>query len=216
MKPQLLGYDIRVATSTVIEREWNATRREQYLLRPEIFCPVSVDKAVLTSVFEFDVSDTRSSSGKIVLHPADFHQQALGLWRERRDMEQKAISEKGKLGSQLLKVLAITLGEEDRVARNQYWREFFSETVVAEELDAPWEFGGFDVADRYLTSGLSNCGLGDELKALRGEWATSVNDQGLFSTLEMAVKYREFLGSRVPVHAPFCVYGIHWREMKWE
>jgi len=46
----LLGFDAREAISPV--RDWDAARRELYLLRPEVTRPLSVDALVWPSVFE--------------------------------------------------------------------------------------------------------------------------------------------------------------------
>jgi hypothetical protein len=68
---------------------------------------------------------------------------------------------------------------------------------------------GYDVADRYLVSGLSNCMLPSaDLDGVRRAWAVYLNPYGLFSKQSDAVRYTTFCDRLVPEHAPFLAYRI--------
>lgn len=71
------------------------------------------------------------------------------------------------------------------------------------------ELLGFDVADRLLISGISNCQLDrDELTAIRSEWAYAINDNGLVREVRLARNLRSVCDRLIPEHAPFEIYRI--------
>ena len=68
---------------------------------------------------------------------------------------------------------------------------------------------GFDVADRYFVSGLSNCMLsGEELAVSRKDWSKAINTWGLVNDSEAATAFRAVCNRLVPEHAPFEVYRV--------
>ena len=63
---------------------------------------------------------------------------------------------------------------------------------------------GFDVCDRWLVSGLSNCGLPELLDATsRQDWSRLLNEHGLFSEAGPAERLARYLDGAIPEHAPF-------------
>ena len=69
---------------------------------------------------------------------------------------------------------------------------------------------GFDVADYWLMSGLTNCGYSpQEAAALTPVWGPRLNHWHLFATLAEATVFAEVTDERVPEHAPFYAYGIY-------
>ena len=76
-------------------------------------------------------------------------------------------------------------------------------------MSEAWEFLGFDVADEWLLSGLSNCGYGDDAEPLRREWAGHLNGHHLFDNLDKAIEFEALTDKRVEEHAPFFIYGIY-------
>jgi hypothetical protein len=72
------------------------------------------------------------------------------------------------------------------------------------EVDHTLRFLGYDVADKSLTSSLSNCGA--------GPWCTrqynSINKFSLFDDLREAEEFRNYSDSEVTGHAPFLVFSI--------
>ncbi|MCC6953741.1 MAG: hypothetical protein IT290_06460 [Deltaproteobacteria bacterium] len=87
-----------------------------------------------------------------------------------------------------------------------------SEVNVQHLRDTEWTFLGYDVADEWLLSGLSNCGLGrDQSADTKSQYNAEMNSLGLFASAHAAERFAHFLDARVTEHAPFSVYGI-WRR----
>jgi len=73
---------------------------------------------------------------------------------------------------------------------------------------------GYDVADRYFVSGLSNCLLSPaELAEIRKTWSCSINDRGLFEGIAAAKAFRSVCYCLVPEHAPFETYHLRQIEI---
>ena len=78
--------------------------------------------------------------------------------------------------------------------------------------DHQWKFLGFDVADYWLTSGLSNCGQGIAMSEDdRRPYQSDLNSSGLFQSADLAAKFAVLLNIRVPEHSPFRVFGMWMR-----
>lgn len=68
---------------------------------------------------------------------------------------------------------------------------------------------GYDVADRWLLSGLMNCALhAAEHEELSAKFSRMLNPFGLFVSSKEADLFRLECDKRVPEHSPFYVYGI--------
>jgi hypothetical protein len=88
-----------------------------------------------------------------------------------------------------------------------YWKAVIEGFVQPEAYTT--DSLGYDVADRYHLSGLSNCGLSaEEIGVVRKQFAAHINPFGLFSDPLVAADFRASCGQLVPEHAPFCVYRI--------
>ena len=200
MRMDFLGFDLRYKS-----RDWGPERREQYLIKPDVEQPLSVDKAVFPSIFDFDNGAPNRQSRRLVVQPREFRLQALGLWGDYDAMSRHG-HDRNTGGENLISiaVAVATFGDP-------YWGDFVIESSFPGEDAKRWRFAGCDVADKFLTSGVSNCGLGDELHSLRQVWACRINEDGLFSAIEHASNFARFLDSRVAEHAPFFPFGIYVR-----
>jgi hypothetical protein len=76
---------------------------------------------------------------------------------------------------------------------------------------ATYHLLGYDVADYYLMSGLSNCGYSpaEEAASLTPAWAPLLNEWHLFGRPADATAFAAVTADRVPEHAPFYAYGIY-------
>lgn len=203
MNNLLLGFDCRLVFSDKVRSAWDRQRRERYLLRTDIDVPISVDTVVSPSMFDFDAVDVDAE--KIHLQPSDFHQQALRLWRDLASMQHN-LPDDEELRSTM--TIAIQLHHENLDA-DDWWRDFAAETVTPADLGSDWLSIGFDVADRYLTGALSNCGYDQEVKQqAETNWSSDINEFGLISSLGRAAAFRVYSDSRVQEHAPFFVFEI--------
>jgi hypothetical protein len=202
MNTLLLGFDCRRGFADEVQHAWNQVRRERYLLRVDVRIPVSVDTVALPSVFDFD---SVSAAGTIQLQPMDFHQQALRLWRDLAAM--RAILT-GNAALKSAMQIAIIL-HCDNLEIDPWWRDFLAEPITPAGVGNDWTSIGFDVADRYLTSALSNCGYEPQEKVQHETaWVGDINEFGLISELSRAVSFRDFSDSRVQGHAPFYVFEV--------
>jgi len=184
----LLGFDAREAISPV--RDWDAARRELYLLRPEVTRPLSVDALVWPSVFE-RLTDLGWTG------PVE------ALWDDLARMDAKL---EALPGTPRWRIAVAWVPENDA-------RRTASPPTPAETTpDAPaddWSILGFDVADSMHISGLSNCGYQDsERAAFRRDWAGELNEHHLFGNPATARAFRDATDARVPEHAPFFVYCL--------
>lgn len=203
MNNLLLGFDCRLVFSDKARSAWDRQRRELYLLKTDIDLPISVDTAVSPSIFDFDTVDVDAE--KIHLQPSDFHQQALRLWRDLASMQHTLPHDEGLRSTM---TIAIQLHHENLDA-DDWWRDFAAETVTPADLGSDWLSIGFDVADRYLTSALSNCGYDQEIKKQTGaNLGSDINEWGLISKIGRADAFRVDSDSRVQEHAPFFVFEI--------
>ena len=93
-------------------------------------------------------------------------------------------------------------------------------TAFPEEEDGPtpqiepavarYDLLGYDVADYWQLSGLTNCGYSpEEAASLAPVWAPLLNEWHLFGNPDDAEAYADVTDKRVPEHAPFYAYGVY-------
>jgi len=84
--------------------------------------------------------------------------------------------------------------------------------VNPEQRAPDWVLLGYDVADQWMLSGLSNCGFRpglDDAPSLRAEWGPRLNEFHLFPDIDDAFLFKRFSDERLRSdHAPFFVFGL--------
>lgn len=81
--------------------------------------------------------------------------------------------------------------------------------VNPSQPEETWAFLGYDVSDRYLLSGLSNCGKdADEIPTMRQHFGPYLNEHHLFTSAEPALDYKKWADQDTG-HAPFFIYGLY-------
>lgn len=206
MTERNLGFDLRVSGESRYGNEWTDERRNRYLIRTDVALPLSVDRAVWPSVFSYENSANDSDPSRTVIVPSDFHEQALRLVADLRKLEQLRTSSGGSVGTC---TVCITLVDDGSASSDEWWAMAFAESTNP-ALHPDWKFMGYDIADRYFTSGMSNCGYAPNyISEVRTEWCRDVNECGLIDSLDRALVFRTFSDKRVPAHSPFCVFGIY-------
>lgn len=211
MVNQILGFDFRVADWPGITAWWDEPRRAHYLLRPEVPWVASVDSAVLPSVFDFGNALNSPATGFAIsrLIPEGMHQQAFGLWRDLGAMQQ-AVSRQSLPKDATYMSIALTVIGDDLPATQWAWDDLLEERTNPPTVSQGWKLLGYDVADRSLLSGLSNCGYdGDEKPILTKTWPDKLNEVGLLRDLNDAMEFKDVTNRRVPEHAPFLVFGLY-------
>lgn len=208
MQSTLLGFDYRIAfNSEMLVEQWTTQRRNQYLLRLDVPVPLSVDRIVWPSLFCFENAHDQTSAG-IQINPVDFHHQALRLWANQAEMKRSV--ESANCHQNIGSFVAITLEGENSKDLDERWQMAFEEPTDPTDLDDNWGLIGYDVADKFFTSGLSNCGYGyEDLQKLRVRWQSSLNGSGLFPSIDLANAFKAYADGRIPSHAPFYVFGMY-------
>jgi hypothetical protein len=192
----LLGFDVRQTTSADAP-EWDAQRREDFLFRADVLRPLSTDPTVWPSL--------GGNTLRIASSPG--HQD---LWSDLQSL-QSYVSALDKTVASRSAVIAVTLhlsgGDE---AEQNYWHTQVPHPTPSTR-QAGWSFLGYDVSDRWLLSGLSNCGFvaaQDDTQALKQQWSQKLNAHHLFDKLEDAIEFKGLSNRRVVEHSPFFVFGI--------
>jgi hypothetical protein len=212
LNTRLIEFDVRIARDQYVGRRWDKDSKAEYLLRPDVEWPLSVDRSVWPSVFfSKTFRDHRDSYSTIPVDPKLEGNEWLDLARMRthydahrrlapggvfvgiellseKTLEGSVVLYEGPSGSQCGISLAPTV--PDRVPEGS--------THI-----------GYDVATAGWISGLANCGYTeDEIAELGPLWAPRLNSVGLLSTLEDAVAFRQISDQRVPEEAPFWIYAL--------
>ncbi len=190
---RLIGFDIRLGRQTS-ELSWNEERRSLYLLRDDIRRPLSVDQTVWPSCFP--KADREQWRG------------VLGHWSDFDTMCGAAERLGIDVGSSCLLSTVVVwdlLSAEER----DEWATKRLDQAAPERPGPEWRVLGYDVADQWLTSGLSNCGyVRNERAELQPRWASRLNAHHLFDDPADALLFVKVTNERVPQHAPFFVYGL--------
>ena len=197
MSEVLLGFQLRVDCGQM--PNWSSDERAKYLLVASVSVPISVDTTVwpisinqsmLSRIFEDYSSEPFSAPN------------GLSVYRLRVALELLDRRE----GS--VPIAITTLNEDADDLKTSHHIEDVGYTVA--DLSARgWQRLGYDVADRWLTSGLMNCGYAaTEKQALKASYGGLINDHHLFRETSDAIAFSVQCSARVAGHAPFLVYGI--------
>jgi hypothetical protein len=167
--------------SIVAEPGWTMRHRTQFLLRQDVTAVRSVDRRVWE----------RPPGLQSPPEPA-------GLWPSLSDLlaAAQAVDRTGAV------ILRITAFEDDEPVPE-------SADPNAPALER-YDLLGYDVADWFLLSGLTNCGYSpEEAASLAPTWAPLLNEWHLFDDPADAIAFEAVTAARVPEHAPFYGYGIY-------
>ncbi len=199
MNETVLGFQLRLTPQAL--QSWNLERRAMYLLRENIRFPLSVDTAV------WPESDDWRSLSTIFTDFTPLPNSApngLGLYSlrslETLDQQQPEVE----------KPILISVSVIGNVAHELQRRHCIQNLLpIAVLVSRGWICLGYDVADWWLLSGLSNCGYTvDEKKNLSNQFTGDINEYGLFVSGNAAQAFRADCNLRIPEHAPFAIYGI--------
>lgn len=206
MIEELLGFDTRFHSKYYLDDVWPHAKRANYFLVPETKWPLSVDHMVWPSVFRYSsiVIDPNYQHLRRMINvkAMDTRHSALELWPSLKAMEDF-------LGKQDGIRIAVSLNAEKDVFLDEFWCAVLEPRLSMDDLPKEWRHLGYDVADRDMISGLSNCSYNtDEIISLQGTWAHCLNEHGLFSKIDDAIGFRDLSDKRVPAHSPFYVYSL--------
>lgn len=178
------------------DSRWPGERRAGFLIRPEIESPISVNPGVWPVL-------ARNPDENYPLH----------LWGSVSEIL-AAFPDAGHCRSDSPAIVEIAAQATDGRS-SAYWEGIPFGRVGPEDdsaayaVDIPLESLGYDIANRYLVSGLSNCMLSpDELAVIRRDWSRAINPWGLFDDSGLATAYAAACDRLIPEHAPFETYRI--------
>ena len=212
-KDLIIGYDARECWSTP-EKTWTKQRRNSLLIRLDVVRPLSIDQTVWNSVFDYFPNLKPSWVGYF-----------QDLWGSLENLR-KVVLESKELEAKQFYIVAFSLCSafcsSVDIAKivtllngvNTDGETGSQPIVTPSSPGKNWTSLGFDVADLFGTSALSNCGFEEEAvdRDSRKSWEREINEVHLFSDASAAVRFRDFSNSRVPEHAPFFVFQL-WRVL---
>ncbi len=172
--------------------EWPPGRRQTYLLKDDGEQIFSTDDMVWLSATE-RLPDLPAWRGPV-----------QSLWEDVTAMERFFQPHLASLGATLPIAITVFLTNE---ADEKHWDGFELKTSIAQLAVRRL---GYDVSDRFLLSGLSNCGYNDDERALlKPVWSPHLNHHHLFDDIDHALAFRDITNPRVDEHAPFYVYSLY-------
>ena len=189
----VLGFDVRQAPAP----QWDERRRQCYLLRQDVMRPLSVDVKAWPSLFA-----TSHDSADGIAVPAWVGPNAQ-LWENLERMRAYLAVEEADLAGAAI----VAVGWLSKLAFDDPHGPYAQPSQPGEAV-RDWRLLGYDVADRWLLSGLCNCGwMPGEI---RSPWPTAeLNEHHLFREPQPAFDFADFTSRRVPEHAPFFVFSLY-------
>lgn len=192
----ILGFDAR-DVSDQRKLEWSESRREEWLIRPDVLTPLSVDAFIWPSVTAYQTFlGQRAWVGFI-----------QDLWS---DLNNLLIFLKSHPPSDAYDIVGVVLVRRKFVSLDEsLWNEIVMPTSPS-VLGSVWSPVGYDVADRYLTSGLVCIPQSSpQFSRLKSAFAQKVNSDHLFDTYDDADLFRVEANHVITDHAPFFVFRIY-------
>ena len=213
----MLGFDAREmwVNSSMM---WDDARRNKFLYRPDVVKPLSVDIAVWPSVFEYYTGLKPPYVG--------FYQD---LWEELEHLRHCLMASKDLQGRRYWLIAISVVTEDISTNHMQAWESLLAGTIPGDATVQPskvpatkpsdvgveWLFLGYDVADQWSTSALSNCGFlpDEDVYGMRKMWSSRLNDFHLFDSLVEAREFQAFANRQASEHAPFFIYSLYGEKL---
>lgn len=191
MIEQIIAFDVRDLIPDWVF-PYQPERRHLFFLRDDIQQPYSTDDMVWSSVMN-RIADLPAWRGRI-----------QNLWEQVGDMDAFFAAQGGYPDSTMRIAISVFMSDEQDAS---YWRGADFELMTPEFSG---RLLGYDVSDRFLLSGLSNCAYHeDELAALKPVWSPHLNEHHLFTDVDKAHEFKVLTSDRVKEHAPFFVFGLY-------
>jgi hypothetical protein len=191
---------------------WDPPTRDIYLLRPEIECPLSIDRTVWPSRFRSSQREVLQFGDDIHLDPATANSYfvAFRLWNDLAEMiAEYRPGKDNDCGVAVSLVLPESYADPSTVATDEWWNAAVSIPTHPSSPDANWLLLGYDIANSGFMSAVSNCGLTeDEREPMRAMWGRYLNDVGLFAEFSSADAFCRDANVRISDDGPFYVFEL--------
>jgi hypothetical protein len=184
---RLLGFDLRLPIDDATFSTWTPERRAGFLVDPTVRWPLSVDAVTWPQA-------------PTVSEPSPLNLRA----QVPRPPDRGGACESASVKIQI-DLMSERSREEEASAVPAWWAP--QSLSLADGLKP--EHVGFDVADLWLLSGLTNCLVAPtDLERLKEKFIHRLTRFGLLSDPGDADEFARAVDSLVPEHRPFYVYGI--------
>lgn len=193
----IVGYDAKEFWRPF---DWSEANRNRFLYRLDITKPLSVDVLIWPSIFT-------SESRPPLIKPFGFQ----SFWSDFFLLRKTVTIAHTEQPFREYRMIAAILVLGDYVKTPQITWHDRVPPVTPDQRGPDWKFIGYDVADQWALSGLSDCGFvpgRDDVAALRRRWGPLLNKWHLFDDLEIAIEFKHMSDQRMNDHAPFFVYGL--------
>jgi hypothetical protein len=194
----IVGYDAR-ETWMSFDFTWPERRKIGYLYRRDLVKPLSVDATVWQSIF---------ASENL---PTPRHLGFQTSWANLPELQQALTLIASKQDIKPFRLIAIGIEfESHSEAALVPWAQRVPRVDPARR-SPEWKLLGYDIADQWMLSALSNCGFtsDEDVNGLRREWGPKLNQFHLFSDLNAAFGFKRMSNKRLENdHAPCFVYGL--------
>lgn len=224
-KEKLLGFDAR---EMWLDHDslWPQKRRDVFLLKRDVEKPLSIDPTVWPSVFCIDANHEQGHRLKSMKRKREYQ---IEHWNAVFK-QAKLLSKPSWTGPRIVWDNLQRLKDHLHSAWGERWKpcwivgftevvditdpevieEYSHYDIVPDQLHQDWEFLGYDVADFYGTSFITNAGyLESEFKSLHRRWAPHLNNHHLFAEQKEALGYVAVAYERDRQHGPFSAYGLY-------
>lgn len=198
---ELVGFDCKIWGPKLMA-SWGQARRKQYLLRPEVDVPLSVDILCWPSALDTGEGSTLPTQERerLGLLGVPVSEEFVGpfapYWTSLKSLEAEIT--RHYADPQQCKIVQVI------------------KCVEVPELEGVLKPGfeplGYDVAGLGFCSSLSNCGYSPEEQAgLIRRFGDRLNNRHLFAAWSSAAEFVTVSNRLVPEHAPFAAYLLSWR-----
>ncbi len=224
-KEKLLGFDAREMWLD-LEALWPQKRRKIFLLKRDIEKPLAIDPGVWPSVFDIDANHAQGRQLNSMKRKREYQtehwntifKQAKPLstpsWTGPRivwdNLQRLKDHLRSTWGDMWKPCWIIGVTEVVDITDPEVIEEYSHYDIVPDQLSQNWELLGYDVADFYGTSFVSNAGyLEFEFMPLHRRWSPHLNRHHLFAEQKEALGYVAVAYERDRQHGPFSAYGLY-------
>ena len=180
---------------------WTEANKEEWLLRDDVDRPLSVDDSVWLSVFKADPELAFPETAPGIVQ---------SLWSNLSGLCEH-LSVQWATQWRECSLICVTICDSDvEYSEDLHWKSDLG-TISPYTPASEWRLLGYDVADAWLLSGLSNCTHVSEadFQSLRRSFRPQINGYHLFDHCEDARRFRIVSNERCGDHAPFFIYGLY-------
>jgi hypothetical protein len=193
----LIGFDLREMW-LLFDETWDQERRATYLLNPDIYKPLSLDRDIWPSVLDiedpyFDVRKPYRTTNHLWLDLTKLRESFTIRWGNQWKPSW---------------VIAVTEVLDDSVLLEAAPELF---TPKPSQIDSSWKFLGYDIVAEWglYTSTIYVNFFSSERALVTNKWGSFLNGFHLFNHLNTAIEFANWSDVRDAGRGPYSVYGLY-------